>query len=93
MTTNQLSVKIQDALGAVGFDAAVGADGSQRFLNGVGRSTARVEAVDEGSLVRVSTFTSAGGGRSTNKEYPALMLEKHSDDALMLFFQTVIAFS
>jgi hypothetical protein len=41
MTTNQLTVKIQDALGAVGFEAAVTATGGQRFLYGTERSLVR----------------------------------------------------
>jgi len=93
MTTNQLSVKIQDALGAAGFEAAVGADGSQRFLNGEGRCTVRVEADDNGGTVAVRAFTSSGGGRNTVKEYPALMLERQTEDALILFFRTIINFA
>jgi hypothetical protein len=90
MTTNQLTVKIQDALGAVGFEAAVTTPGGQRFIYGTARSLVRVEPADEGGIVRVTTH---GNGSDYKKDYPALMLEKHTDDALMLFFQTIIAFA
>lgn len=85
---DQLSVKVQDALGAAGYEAAITKTGAQQFLRGTEKSIIRVEATED--AVRVSTL---GGGMAFHKDYPAGMLERHDEDALVLMFQTIAAFA
>jgi hypothetical protein len=82
---NQLSVKLQDALGAVGFDAALMKNGEHQFLYGNSASVVAVRPLDE---VTVRVLTTANGDMSY-KDFDARVLERQSDEALMLLFQTL----
>lgn len=88
---NQLTVKVQEALGLAEFEAAVTKDGRQRFLYGTKRSTVVVEAMEDiRDMVRV---TATAGADVTRKHYPAHMLERQTTEGLVMLFQTVAKFA
>jgi hypothetical protein len=86
---NQLSVKLQDVLGMVGFEAALQKNGEHHFLYGTATKVVSVRPLDE-VTVRVSA---TANGEVTNVDYDARVLERQSEDALLLVFNTVLNFA
>jgi hypothetical protein len=86
---NQLSVKLQDALDTVGFEAALQKNGEHQFLYGTATKVVAVRPLDE-VTVRVSA---TANGEVTMCDYDARVLERLPEDALLVVFNTVLAFA
>lgn len=82
---NQLSVKLQDALGAVGFDAALQKNGEHQFLYGNSAAVVVARPLDE-VTVRVATLAN---GDVSFKDFDTRVLERQSEEALRILFQTL----
>ena len=86
---NQLSVKVQDALGATGFEAALNpVTGEHFFVQGNPYAVLIVRPVNDGADVRMEV---QANGAVKDKDLPAQMLERHTEDGLMLMLQTFVA--
>lgn len=83
---NQLSVKVQDALGAVGFEAGLNpVTGDHFFLYGNPYAVLMVLPAEDGGTVRMEV---QANGSVKQNDVPAQSLEYHSTEALMLMFAT-----
>lgn len=86
---NQLSVKVQDALDMLGFEAALQKNGEHQFLYGTATKVVAVRPLDE-VTVRVSA---TANGEVTFHDYDARVLDRQNTDALLLVFSTVVHFA
>jgi hypothetical protein len=83
---NQLSVKVQDALDAVGFEAGLNpVTGDHFFVYGNAYAVLMVTPADDGATVRMEA---QANGWVKQNDVAAQSLEYHSTEALMLMFQT-----
>lgn len=89
---NQLSPKVQSCLSDAGFAPRVGQSGkvSHRFAIVTEERQLFVEPVDD--LVVVSLYRPETGEQWEVK-YPAIFLEAHGEEALILMFQTMQVFA
>jgi hypothetical protein len=83
---NQLSVHVQDALGATGFEAALNpVTGEHFFVQGNAYAVLIVRPVEDGGTVRMEVHAN---GSVKQNDVPAQSLEWATDDALMLMLAT-----